>query len=262
MTFLAISAYILTGAVAGIVGGLLGIGGGVIIVPSLLFLLSFSDFPKENLMHIAIGTSLACSSLNALAATYFHNKHKKVDWFAIYKIIPGVATGSILGSFIAVHVSSSLLQLIFGVFLLCLSFYFMKFKKAIKEAAVIHPKIIVFSLWGSLVSCLSNLLGIGGGIFMVPLLTFYHFSSRTIIGTSSCLSFFISFFGTLFFLYKAYFSTLGASGYIYLPAFLIIGISGTCTAFYGVKLAQILPSSVTRKIFAIFVGIVGILMIT
>ncbi len=261
MTLLAVLAYVLTGAIAGVVGGLLGIGGGVIIVPSLLFLLSFSDLPKDHLMHIAIGTSLACSCINALAATHFHNKHKKVDWIAIYKIIPGVAIGSILGSFIAVHISSSLLQLIFGVFLLGLSFYFMKFKRPLKEAAVIHPKIIVFSLWGSLISCLSNLLGIGGGIFMVPLLTLYHFSLKKVIGTSSCLSFFISFFGTLFFLYKAYFSTSEGSEYIYLPAFLIIGISGTCTAFYGVKLAQILPSPITRRIFALFMGIVGIFMI-
>lgn len=261
MTLLSIIAYIAIGSLAGITGGLLGIGGGVIIVPSLLFLFSFLGFPKEHLMHIAIGTSLACTTINAFAATYFHNRQNKVDWVAIRKITPGVAIGSILGALIAIHISSSLLQVIFGFFLLGIALQFMKTKKQKEQKEVIYPRMLVFSIWGSFVSCLSNLLGIGGGIFMIPLLTFYHFHPRKIIGTSSCLSFLISFFGTLFFIYKAYYSNSGSSGYIYFPAFLIIGIFGTCTAFYGVKLAQTISLSLIRKIFAISMLTIGIFMV-
>ena len=261
MTFLSIIAYIAIGSLAGITGGLLGIGGGVIIVPSLLFLFSFLDFPKEHLMHIAIGTSLACTTINAFAATYFHNRHKKVDWITIGKITPGVAIGSILGALIAIHVSSSLLQVIFGFFLLGIALQFTKAKKKEEKKEVAYPGMLVFSTFGSFISCLSNLLGIGGGIFMIPLLTLYHFNPRKVIGTSSCLSFLISFFGTLFFIYKAYGSNSASSGYIYFPAFIIIGIFGTCTAFYGVKLAQTISLSLIRRIFAISMLAIGILMI-
>ncbi|MES2199457.1 MAG: sulfite exporter TauE/SafE family protein [Chlamydiota bacterium] len=261
MTLFSILAYVIVGTVAGVTGGLLGIGGGVIIVPSLLFLFSYLNFPKEHLMHVAIGTSLACTTINAFASTYFHNKHKKVDWIVIYRIIPGIAIGSLLGALIAVHTSSSLLQVIFGAFLLCIAIQFMTPCKDVKEKKPTYLKMMLLSAWGSLVSCLANLLGIGGGIFMIPLLTFYHFSPRKVIGTSSCLSFSISFFGTLFFLYKSYFSGRESSEYIYLPALIVIGISGTCTAFYGVKLAQTLSLPVIRKIFAAFMLAVGIYMI-
>lgn len=261
MTILIILSYIATGTLAGIIGGLLGIGGGVIIVPALLFLFSFLDFPKESLMHIAIVTSLACTTINSFAASYFHNKKRHIDWVVIYKIIPGIVIGSILGSLIADDTSDALLQVLFGVFLLCIALQFIIFKQPKELKTTIYPTMLTFSGWGSLVSCLSNLLGIGGGVFMIPLLNLYHLQTRKIIGTSSFLSFCISLLGTLFFVYKAHISTPESPSYIYLPAFIIVGVSGTLSAFYGVKLAQTLSIPAIRKIFAISMFALGIYMI-
>lgn len=253
--------YLVIGAGAGVIGGLLGIGGGVIVVPSLLFVFSLLGLPKDHIMHLVIGTSLACTAINALSATYFHNKHKKVDWLVVGKILPGVVLGSLGGSLMAKSVPGHFLQVIFGAFALCFSIHLIRSQLSLVKKRTIHPKMRVLSTWGFLVSCLSNLLGVGGGIFMVPLLTHYHFNARKVIGTSSCLSFCVSFLGALLFLRKTEFITPLSYGYIYLPAFFAIAVSGSITSIYGVKLAQRLSISLIRKIFAFAMFSVGVFMI-
>jgi uncharacterized membrane protein YfcA len=212
-------------------------------------------------MHIVIGTSLACTAINALSATYFHHKHKKVDWVVIYRILPGIVLGSLLGSLIAENIPGHFLQVLFGVFACSFALRLIKSGVYLEEKAHVYPKTTTFIILGSFVSCLSNLLGIGGGIFMVPLLSFYRFTPRMVLGTSSCFSFFISFFGALLFLYKAPYNFPSSYGYIYLPAFVLISIFGSLSAFYGVKLAQTLPVSFIQRIFAISLLAVGIFMI-
>jgi hypothetical protein len=125
------------------------------------------------------------------------------------------------------------------------------------------PSFFVFSLIGTGVATLSNLLGIGGGFFMVPLLLYFRFNEKKAIATSSATSFLISLGGAIGYLISAdkEMGIPGCFGYVYIPAFLAISASSLFCSFYGVKLAHALPSSIIRKIFAAMMIGIGLLMI-
>ncbi len=256
-----IIAYAFIGTIAGIIGGMLGIGGGAVTVPSLFFLFSFMGFPKETTMQWAVATSLACTAVNAFAASYFHNRKKTIDWAIVRKMLPGIIIGSVIGSLLVTIVSGFFLKVLFGLFAFSIAVRFMKTDNAFESEPQNFPGRILFSIWGTIISCLSNLLGVGGGIFVIPLLTFYRFNPRKSIGTSSCLSFLISSLGIVFFLSKSNFSIKDHASYIYLPAFFIIGFCSVLSSRYGVRLAGALPLPVIRKTFAGAMIIAGIFMV-
>ena len=259
---LVIFLYFAVGSIAGISGALLGIGGGAITVPALLVIFSFLDFPKDYIMHIAIGTSLSSMTINTLAATYFHHRKKSVAWTAIRRMFLGIAIGSFAGAFIARELSSHSLQAIFGVFACLLGLSFIKPLKEVPESDTV-PSFLVFTFIGIGVACLANLLGLGGGFFMLPILFYFHFNGKKAIGTSSATSFLISLGGSIGYLVSTTESPNipGCFGYIYLPAFITISLGSLIASFYGVKLAHSLPINVIRKIFAFTIISVGLLMI-
>ncbi len=261
-SILAIFIYILVGAFAGIIGALLGIGGGVLIVPALLVFFSFLGFPKAYVMHIAIGTSLASMVINTLGATYFHNRKKHIVWKVIKRILLGVIVGCFIGVFVARELSSNILQIIFGIFACLLAFFFIKPMKKVKKAMKI-PGLFLFTLIGTGIASLANLLGLGGGFFTLPILFYFHFKGAKAIGTSSAISFFITLGGAIGCLVSVKEPILipGCVGYVYVPAFLAIGLSSLLTSFYGVKLSHTLPINVIRRIFAATIISVGLMMI-
>lgn len=253
-------AYLIIGILSGVIGGLLGIGGGSITVPALLLVFSFLDFPKENIMHLAIGTSLAAMIINTFSSLYFHNKKKGVSWLAVQKMLPSVIVGSILGAFLARHLSTSFLKSIFGFFACAIGLYLAKpIKISFEEHKM--PGIKTFSVMGAGVASISSILGVGGGVFLFPLLTYYGFEAKKAVGTSVTISFFIALFGAFGYLIKDSIQEKWCLGYIYLPAFLIIGISSFFSAAYGTKLSHSIDSKTLRKIFSASLIIVGLLMI-
>jgi len=261
MNFFEISAYILIGIGSGIIGGLVGIGGGVVTVPALLLVFSFLSFPEADIMKIVLGTSLAATAINSLSSTYFHSKHKAVDGSVIKKMLPGILIGALAGSFIAKKIPEHPLQILFGVFSVCVAVRFFKTNKKKSASAPTKPSELGWNLSGGVIASLSNILGVGGGIFTVPLLTFFKFPPKKVIGTSSCLSFVISFCGSLLFLQKTKGSFPLSLGYIYLPAFFLIGVPSFFAASYGAKLAHKLPVPLIRKIFAVCMLGVGCFML-
>ncbi|MCH9622089.1 MAG: hypothetical protein S4CHLAM20_15240 [Chlamydiia bacterium] len=264
MTFILLSVffYFIIGVLAGVTGALLGIGGGAITVPALFFVFTILGFPKDSIMHIAIGTSLSSMAINTLAATYFHNKKKSVVWLAVGRMLIGIIIGTILGSLVARELSTSLLKIIFGVFACLLGLTLIKPIKEITEAKSI-PSFLTFTIIGLGVAFLANILGLGGGFFMVPIFFLFHFHGRKAIGTSSATSFLISLGGTIGYLFSAKESLNmpGCIGYIYIPAFVIIGLTSLVFSSLGVKLAHSLPINFIRKIFAVVIILVGLAMI-
>ena len=253
-------AYLAIGALSGVIGGLLGIGGGSITVPALLLVFSFSNFPKESIMQLAVGTSLASMVINTFSSLYFHNKKQGISWPTIKKMLPSVVAGSVLGALLARHLSSSFLESIFGFFACGIGLYLAKpLKISTKEHKT--PGIKTFSTIGAGVSTLSSILGVGGGIFLFPLLTYYGFETKKAIGTSVTISFFIALFGAISYLTKDLVFENWCLGYVYLPAFFIIGVSSFFSAAYGTKLAHSMESKTLRKIFSASLIIVGLLMI-
>lgn len=254
--------YLIIGGIAGVTSGLLGIGGGVITVPALLLLFTLQDFPKETIMLMAIGTSLASMVVNTLSSTYFHSRKNAVSWRTFFSLTPGILLGGGLGAALASYLPTFALKVTFGIFACIIGFYSAKFAK-IKIAKHAAPHIFTFTWMVALVAFLSNILGIGGGIFTGPLLCYYGYSVKRAIGTSSAFSCLISLYGA-----TAYYITSQgveihpfSSGYIYLPAFFAISLSSFFAAAYGVKLAHRLEIKTIRLVFSAVMVIIGVSML-
>ncbi len=261
MEIFALFAYVAIGILAGLIGGLLGLSGGVVTVPCLVFVFHFLGFPQDVLMHTAIGTSLSAMVLTGIASTWAHHRHKGVMWDIIMLLIPGIIGGCLLGAFVSNFLSGIILRVIFGVFIGSLGIYVLLQKKKTQPGK--RPHKTIYSLLGLGIGFLASLLGIGGGVFMVPLLISHRFSEKKSIGTSAASGLLISFMGSLAYLYFGLKEVRVAEsiGYIYLPAFALIGLGTVFFAPLGVKWAHRMDPTMLRKIFAATIILVGILMI-
>jgi uncharacterized membrane protein YfcA len=255
-------AYLLIGLISGTLGALLGIGGGSITVPSLLLLFSLGTFPELHIMHMAIGTSLAAMVLNTFFATYFHNKRRSVNWFIVRKSVLGIVFGSFIGAGIAKNVSSDLLKTFFGFFACFIGVTFIKSARVSPQRNTL-PSLGIWTGISTGIAALSNLLGIGGGFLMVPSLLYFHTPEKKAIGTSCATSGLISLGGAIgyFLASQSQECISGCLGYIYFPAFLFISLGSLFSSFYGVKLAHSLSSILLRKIFAVTMICIGLLMV-
>lgn len=262
MLILSYIAYAVLGIVAGILSGLLGISGGVVTIPFLLLIFNLLGFQNFHLMQLAIGTSLAAMSFNSLMSMLSYNRNQKIVWVIVKNMAPGLILGCILGAFFARALSTLFLQLLFGLFLLILGGYFYKEKKVYANKSSL-PSPHALSGMGFGVGSLSNLLGIGGGVIVVPLLVSYHLSMRKSIGTSSAIAFIITFIGAICYLIFGFGEAIFpyTVGYIYLPAFTIIAATSFFSAPYGVYLAHKISTQKLKKFIAIALIIIGISML-
>jgi uncharacterized membrane protein YfcA len=249
-----IIAYVFLGLLSGLVGGLFGIGGGVIVVPALAFLFSYAGMPKESLMHIAIGTSLATTSINSLFSSYLHSRHNGISWGFLRQILPGLVIGALCGSFLTTILSSRYLEIFFALFAFWVGIRFLK-KTSHTSNLTVKLSFLQISAIGLCVAVFSNLVGIGGGIFMIPLFTFLRFPTPKVIGTSASVSFLISIFGTIFFLYK------GGSALINWHTFCWIAFGSLFSIAYGVYLTRSLPYRIISIIFAFLMLCTGFIML-
>ena len=162
--------YCSVGLAAGFLSGLLGVGGGMLVVPVLLATFYFLDFPQETIMQTAIGTSLAAMVVTSGASAWAHLKG--VIWFLFKALTPGIILGAILGALVAHMLSTKYLQLIFGLFICLFGTYFLLTAKFNEVEGKIKPSLMILRLIGLIIGVISSILGIGGGIITVPLSTF------------------------------------------------------------------------------------------
>ncbi|MCF7852236.1 MAG: sulfite exporter TauE/SafE family protein [Simkaniaceae bacterium] len=253
----------MTGAIAGILSGLIGIGGGVVVVPCLYYTLAFLKVPQEELMQIVLGTSLATIAFNTLVSSTAHFKKKGVLIRPLKRMTPGLILGAIAGATLANFLPSSGLKLIFAVFEIALGVYF--FFLGPEEIADTNklPKILAMSSMGLVIGALSALLGIGGGVLTVPTLLFFKVPMKKAIGTSAAASFIIAVAGTISYLFYGI-GTLSIKftiGFVYLPALLAICGGSLIAAPLAVELAHRLPTQMLKKIFSVVLIAIGIFMI-
>jgi uncharacterized membrane protein YfcA len=253
--------FILVGAITGVLAGLLGIGGGVITVPALYYILSYYGFPQGQIMHTAIATALASTVLTSLGSTWSHQKKQAILFPALKWIVPGLVAGCFLGAVLSYYLTSEMLETIFGAMAILFALYFF-FPKLppLHIASRINKSLALF---GVAVGALSTLLGVGGGIFMVPILIGYQVPMRNVVATSSAGTLATAFIGSLLYLAMTWDkATLPQSiGYIQVPAFLMIGIFSFSTTSLGVRLAHVLPASLIKRIFAIALAATGLAML-
>ncbi len=252
--------FLIVGALAGVMSGLLGIGGGIVVIPCLLLIFNIiHDVPPDYTMHLAIGTSLASMVFTTFSAARSHYKKRGIQFSILKSMGIGCALGALLGAYLATVLSSAFLALFFGSFE-CLIGLFFLFPERKEKHPTPLPHYTLLMTIGLIISTLSVLLGIGGGLMNVPVLTHFKVPMRRAIGTSSALSFLVALVGGIAFLSMGV-TTVKAPesmGFIYLPAFIAISISAFITAPLGVYLAHRLSPSILRRSFGVVLVSAGL----
>ena len=254
--------FILTGAIAGLLSGLLGIGGGVVVVPCLFYALSYHGIPPNEIMQIVLGTSLATIAFNTALSSRGHWKRHAVMLRALRRMLPGLILGAFLGATAAKYVPSEVLKWIFAVFEIMLGFYFFFMgPEGLKDENKL-PSVWPMALIGVGISGFSTLLGIGGGVLTVPMLLFFKVPMRKAIGTSAATSFIIACIGTLSYLIYGFNQSgvVMTLGYIYIPALLAVCGGTVLSSPLGVALAHKIPTQALKKIFAVILVVIGVSM--
>lgn len=246
--------YCSVGAIAGVMSGLLGIGGGVVIIPALAALFADNAFiPADYIMKMAVGTSLGIVIMTAASAMYAQNKRNMVVWSMVKTTMPGLIVGAILGALVAHVLPSSYLSRIFSVFLVVVSLRILIKRPEQQDENPLSQKAMhLFSL---LIGGLSSILGVGGGTLLVPFLLRCKLDVHKAVGTSVACGLTIGIVATICFMITGF--AAGAhlpwsTGYIYWPAFVGISMMSIVFAPLGAVLAHKLPKAILQKIFAIF----------
>jgi uncharacterized membrane protein YfcA len=240
----------------------LGIGGGIIGIPALFLLFKWQGVPDSISMHMAVGTLFATVVITSIASILTHYRSGMILFSVFKKIIWGTMTGCILGIMIASHLKGLYLQRIFGIFLLCLSAqYFFKNDVKIRNAL---PKVKNIVIATTLIGVLSGLLGLGGGIFIVPYLNWYGVSMRNAIATSSACILPVAIIGAVGYIIAGSGvdqSLDYSSGFVDWLAFLGIGLTSVLFAPLGAKVTHSISPILLKNVFSIFLALVGLSML-
>lgn len=261
MTIELVATLLALGAIVGVLAGLLGIGGGLQIVPSLVFLLPRNGLEPELAMHVALATSLATIIFTSGSSALHHLKLGNVDLFLVKWLVPGVVTGGFLGSSIAEWIPKQYLSKVFAVIVLLLALQ-MFFSVLIVVARTMPNRYLTIAS-GLVIGSVASLAGIGGGSLTVPFLNRYGVDMRKAIGTSALCGCFIALSGMLGFIFHGVqIDNLPpySLGYVYLPALICISATSVFTTKYGARLASTLPTKVLKRFFAIFLMFVAVTM--
>jgi len=251
--------YCVLGIFAGLVAGLFGVGGGIIIVPVLIYTFGVLAMPAEVLTHMAIGTSLACIVLTSLSSIYTHHKKSAVDWPLVGLMVPGIILGSWFGGTTAAFLSGVQLQLIIGVFAIVTAWRMWSQSKS--EADLNLPaKPVLFGV-SALIGWASSIFGIGGGSLNVPFLSSRGVQAQRAVASAAALGFPIALVGSLSFVHSGWGNAqlpAESFGFVYWPALLGIVIFSTIFARFGALLAHKLSAQMLKRSFAVFLSLVGV----
>jgi uncharacterized membrane protein YfcA len=254
--------YLGLGVVVGILAGLLGVGGGLIIVPMVVFTLTWQGVPSQHLMHLALGTSLASIIFTSVSSFWAHHQRGAVHWLVVRRIVLGILIGTLLGSCLASRLSTNLLKGVFVFFLYYMGFQMLTNRKP-KPTRGLPGPLGMFGV-GNGIGVVSALVGIGGGSLSVPFMVWCNLTVHEAIGTSAAIGFPIAIAGAVGYIVNG----LNVSGlppyslgYVYLPALAGIVGASVLTAPLGARLAHSLPVDKLKRVFAFLLFIMGTKML-
>ena len=252
----------LLGCLTGFLAGLLGIGGGLVIVPVLIHLLPLFGVSHDHIMPVALATSLASIVFTSVIAARAHHKNDNIPWPITKQLMVTVAFGASLGAYVVDALSKETLTTIFAVAVILLASYMLLSIKVQKTKPM--PRNSMINVIGLSVGYFSSLMGIAGGAILVPLLTHFSMSIRLAIGTATVCGLVVAVFGSLGFILAGLDQDdlpLWSIGYVYFPALIGIVSTSSLSAPYGVRLANKLPVRYLQRLFAIFLLIVAVKML-
>ncbi len=245
------AAYLTLGAIAGFLAGLFGVGGGLVLVPVLLFLFDAQQFLAEHTMHLALGTSMATILFTSLASMRKHHQHDAVNWRVVRDITPGILLGTALGAMIAAAISPRELGIFFALFV-----YFAAAQILLDvrpHAARQLPGFVGMSTVGTFTGWISSMVSIGGGTVVVPFLLWCNVPLRHAIGTSAAIGFPVAVGGTVGYIatgMRLHSLPTPNLGFVYLPALLWVALASVITAPFGALAAHRMNVGLLRKLFA------------
>ncbi len=248
-----------TGAIAGTLAGLLGIGGGIIIVPVLAIVFQHQNVATEVLMHVSIGTSLATIIFTSLSSIRAHHRIGAVRWPIFRVIAPGIVIGGFAGAAIAKFLPGETLQSAFAIFMLIVVAQMTFSRPPAPHRALPGPMGLLVA--GSTIGAVSAVMGVGGASMMVPFLTWCNVSVRNAVATSAAIGLPIALSGSIGFVITGWGVPARPEwslGYINGPAFLGIVIASSLFAPLGARLAHTIPERVLKRGFALFLAILGV----
>lgn len=244
-------AYLALGAFVGFFAGLLGVGGGGIMVPILTTLFAAQGVPREHLVHLALGTSMAAIVVTSVASLRAHHKHGAVRWDIVRGVAPGVLLGTFGGTFIASRVPTTPLAIFFGCFMAYVALQMILNVKPKPSREL--PGTVGLAGVGGVIGVISALVAIGGGSLSVPFMTWCNVKMQNAIGTSAAIGLPIAVAGAVGYLINGWGSgglPEWSAGYVYLPALILLSALSSFTAPIGARLAHKLPVATLKKIFA------------
>jgi len=246
------AAYLVLGLFVGFFAGLLGIGGGLIIVTTLVFMFTHQGFPADRVVHLALGTSLTSIVFTSLSSIRAHQRHGAVRWDIIRRMLVGVVVGTLVGTLFADALPSRYLAIFFTAFVYYSAAQMWLDMKA--KATRQLPGPAGMSLGGLGIGVISSLVGAGGGVISIPLMTLCNVPMRNAIGTSAALGLPIAIAGAVGYVITGMDQSQLPSltfGYVYLPALVGLVVGTFFTVPYGAKAAHTLPVKTLKKVFGI-----------
>ena len=256
-----ITLLLLLGAFSGFIAGLLGLGGGLIMVPALLYLLAGST-DQTVLMHTAVGTALAAMVFTSISSVWAHHRHGAIHWHNFKKLTPTILLGAFSGAMLTKVMSFDSMRLFFALFEFSVAviMYF-----GLSSAAHVDSlKKWVWQITGYIIGLVSAVVGIGGGTMTTPFLTYNNVDIKNAIATSAAVGMPIAVAGVLGFIVAGWNveSASGDLGFINAQALMSIVAMSVLFAPLGAKLAHNVDGKKLKKFFAIFLAFLGLSVIS
>ncbi|MBT9243930.1 sulfite exporter TauE/SafE family protein [Gemmobacter fulvus] len=252
---------IVIGGFAGVIAGLLGVGGGIVLVPAFFYTFSHLGYDGPQLMQVCLGTSLATIMATAMRSVNAHNRKGAVDWAVLRGWAPAIGGGAVLGFLLATQLKSVTLQAVFGTLGLIAGAYMAFGRPEWRLGETMPTGGKRWALGGGL-GLLSVLMGIGGGTFGVPMMTLYAMPIHRAVATASGFGLIIAVPSAIGFLLMP---VEGAPPYslgaVNLPAFVVIVAMTLLTTPYGVRLAHAMNPKPLKRAFALFLIVVALNML-
>ncbi len=240
------------GAAVGFAAGLLGIGGGLLVVPVLTLLFTVKELPRELVVHMAIATSLATIMFTSISSVAAHHRRGAVSWQIVKVLVPGLLIGSWIGPWIGKQLNATVLALFFATFVASSGTRLLLRRKP--PASRELPEPFGMFVAGGVIGVLAGLVGAGGGFVSVPFMTWCNVKIHDAVATSAALGFPIALAGTVSNIYYGMNTPglpSGSLGFVHLPTLLVVSVASVLTAPLGARTAHRLPVESLRKVFAL-----------
>lgn len=245
-------ALLVLGAATGFVAGLLGIGGGMLLVPFLTLLFTIRGFPEQHLVHMAIATSLATILFTSVSSVRAHHKRGAVLWPVAKVLAPGILLGSLVGAQIAGRLPTVFIALFFAVFVGFSALQMLRDKKPKPSREL--PKPLGMFAAGNVIGFISSIVGAGGGFISIPFMVWSNVKIHNAVATSAALGFPIAAAGAVGYIIAGMSETTmppGTVGFIYLPALLAVAGGSVLTAPLGARVAHAMDTTRLKRVFAL-----------